>query len=159
MVVLRDIPTGCNWGWFAREDQRMHIQTVNRERRGMRVWLETDGHRTFVSDGPLKASVEQALRVAVTEHRDMIDAMWISFMITKGWLRIAKAGGPIVALDVYPFSNSQRTVQIDILEEFPNASTSDLEVALDPSLPALVVGASFPENRQNHIDLVDHIWL
>jgi len=28
-AILRDVPSGHKWGWYSREDQRMHLQSVD----------------------------------------------------------------------------------------------------------------------------------
>ena len=51
MATLIHNVAGHDWGWFSREDQRMHLQTVESGARvgpnKARVWLENKGQRIF----------------------------------------------------------------------------------------------------------------
>ena len=50
-VILRDVPAGHNWGWFSREDARMHLQTLDRKHFGLyKIWLERAGRRALISE-------------------------------------------------------------------------------------------------------------
>ena len=33
VIILRSVPAGFSWGWFTREDPRMHLQTVDSKNR------------------------------------------------------------------------------------------------------------------------------
>jgi len=44
-VIIRNVPPTYNWGWFSREDPRMHVQTVDRVHLHLnyKIWLEREG--------------------------------------------------------------------------------------------------------------------
>src|SRR5205823_6754388 len=48
-AILEDVPPGYDWGWYSREDPRMHLQVVDRQHKGFKykVWLEARGRRIF----------------------------------------------------------------------------------------------------------------
>ena len=88
VIILRSVPTGFNWGWFSREDPRMHLQTVDRKHEGRyKVWLEKNGKRIFEPEGSIPGKVLKALQAEVTQLRDEIDRL-------AGMLIEAGANGP-----------------------------------------------------------------
>lgn len=46
-VIVRNVPPSYSWGWYSREDPRMHLQAVDSQHRklGYKVWLENKGKR------------------------------------------------------------------------------------------------------------------
>src|ERR1019366_6573035 len=53
-VILRDVPKGINWGWYSRENGRMHLRTVaSASSNPYTVWLEVNGKRMCKADGPM----------------------------------------------------------------------------------------------------------
>jgi hypothetical protein len=63
MVILRNVPAGYHWGWYSREDQRMHLQTVDSKHSNQyKVWLERDGKRAFEPETAIPAKVLKALQ-------------------------------------------------------------------------------------------------
>src|SRR5437870_1310103 len=85
-VIIRDTPPGHHWGWYSREDPRMHLQVVNpkTQKDKYKVWLETGGLRTFEPATPIRSNVLRALKAAVEQHRQYIEDRWVSLMIRKG---------------------------------------------------------------------------
>src|SRR5436190_22797593 len=85
-VILRDVPAGHNWGWFSREDQRMHLQSLDRKNFGLyKVWLEHRGKRAIEPVGILPAKVLKRLSAEVERKRRYIEGRWTSCMIDRGW--------------------------------------------------------------------------
>lgn len=113
-IVLRKV-AGIDWGWFAREDQRMHVQPVSREHSslGYKAWLEDDGAWCFLPEG-MKPAVRDALRAAVDANRERLCAEWVHFMITKGWIRLDRVAPSALLLTAYPGSNHERQVRVDV---------------------------------------------
>src|SRR5215471_9965240 len=69
-VILRDVPGGYNWGWYSREDSRMHLQTVDDVHRNLyKVWLEKKGTRTFEPAGTIPAKVLKKLQSEIARLR------------------------------------------------------------------------------------------
>ena len=47
-VILPNAPKGYSWGWYSREDPRMHLQTVDSKHMNeYKVWLENKGKLRF----------------------------------------------------------------------------------------------------------------
>src|SRR4051812_31009476 len=64
-AILRDVPPGFNWGWYSREDPRMHLQTVDAEHQGdHKVWLEARGRRVFEPAMKIPSRVLKEIRAA-----------------------------------------------------------------------------------------------
>jgi hypothetical protein len=99
-VILRDIPPGHKWGWYSREEPRMHLQSVD-ESNDYKVWLEEKGKRVFEPIGKVPAKVLKALGAVVNEHRLFIEDNWTRFMLSKGWLALHVAL-PKLTLVAYP---------------------------------------------------------
>ena len=67
VIILRSVPTGYSWGWFAREDSRMHLQTVDKKNRNRyKVWLE-NGMRTFEPAESIPAKILKPLEAEVNQ--------------------------------------------------------------------------------------------
>ena len=169
-VVLRNV-ADHNWGWFSREDQRMHLQTVEDDAREgpkkVRVWLENKGKRTFEGvTGNISGAALKKLKTRVGEDRDQIEDKWIVFMIGNGWLT-AKLKGRIVTLTAYPGTHNTFTREIDLSREFPGAYPDNEQswdrvpvyVDIDREHCALAVGTAKKTDDRNHIHLVDVLFV
>src|SRR5262245_12333499 len=101
-VILRDVPGGYNWGWYSREDPRMHLQTVADVHRNLyKVWLEKKGTRVFEPVGAIPAKVLKKLQSEVAKLRRHIEGRWASFMIMNRWLQL-HVTLPEVSITLYP---------------------------------------------------------
>ena len=113
-VIVRNVPSGHDWSWHSREDQRMHLQSVD-EQHDYKVWLEEKGERTFESVGKIPSKVVKALREYVAEHRIHIEDRWVRLMLDKHWLHLYIAL-PKLTLVAYPnmplSANTQYTASI-----------------------------------------------
>lgn len=169
-VVLRNV-AGHNWGWFSREDERMHLQTVDKGSREksttVRIWLENKGKRTFEGvTGPINGASVKKLQAKVRTDRHAIEDEWIVFMMQNGWLK-AKIQGRIVTLTAYPGSHNRFTREIDLSRKFPGAYTDNEQswdrvpvyADLDREHCALAVGDAKKMDNRNHIHLVDVLFV
>lgn len=159
-IVISDVPPGHNWGWFSREDPRMHVQTVDRAHLNRyKVWLEERGRRVFQIEKQLPPDVESKLRAEVDANRPALDAAWISHMINKRWISVTVANG-VVMLRVYPGTAHEFTRQIDLHQHVPRHANSieptDIELSQDPV--AVVIWPRKPAEQQEHIDLTDIVF-
>ena len=159
-IVINGVPTGHNWGWFSREDPRMHLQTVDKAHLNRyKVWLEERGRRVFQVEKALPPDVETQLRAEVDARRTEIDAAWISHMINKGWITVTVAKG-VVMLRVYPGTAHEFTRQIDLHQHVPRHADAigpaDVELSQDPV--AVVIWPRKPAEQQEHIDLTDVVF-
>src|SRR5207244_1144842 len=111
VIILKSVPKGFNWGWFSREDPRMHLQTVEAKHRNeYKVWLERNGRRVFEPAGDIPSKVLKALEAEVTSGRIRVEAQWVEMMIRYDWLRVHLRGRE-VTLTVYPQFPGSRFVR------------------------------------------------
>lgn len=104
-VVIRNVARH-NWGWFSREDPRMHLQTVDEDSlRGpskIKVWLEFNGKRVFeLAEGQISSPDLKKLRDKVETERENIEDRWANFMYQNGWLKY-QLNGSTLTLTAYP---------------------------------------------------------
>src|SRR5712664_2320771 len=74
-VLIRDRPPTFDWGWFSREDPRMHIQTVDKDHRHLhhKVWLENKGRRIVQPEPGIPAKVLKVLQEEIAKQRGRIE--------------------------------------------------------------------------------------
>lgn len=165
-VVLRNV-ANHNWGWFSREDPRMHLQTVEDDARSgpnsAKVWLEDRGRR-ICETASGKVDLKK-LQAKVKTERKNIEARWIDFMIKNGWLTVT-LNGSVARLTVYPGSHYQFTRDIDLRDEFPGAykgqrswELNPPNVDLDSEHAALAVGTETNLDDREHIDLTKWVFV
>src|SRR5437870_2226352 len=86
-VILRGVPKGYNWGWFSREEPRMHLQTVDSKHfHDFKVWLEHDGKRVFEPTRAIPRDIREKLEQKVAERRLNVEGRWTNLMIKNGWI-------------------------------------------------------------------------
>jgi hypothetical protein len=113
-VVIRNVPPGHNWGWYSREDQRMHLQSVDAQHH-YKVWLEDKGKRVFQTVGRVPRAVSKSLQAAVADRRQFIEDLWVRLMLDQGWLEVHVAL-PQLTLVAYPNTAGQLVRKIDLRE-------------------------------------------
>jgi len=111
-VVIRNVPPGHNWGWYSREDPRMHLQSVDAQHR-YKVWLEDKGKRILQSVGSIPRKVIKAFENAVADRRQFIEDLWVRFMLDQGWLELHVAL-PQLTLVAYPHVAGKFVRKIDL---------------------------------------------
>jgi hypothetical protein len=160
-VVLRDVPPGYNWGWYSREDQRMHLQTVGRKHEGEhKVWLESNGKRVFEPVGTIPAPVLKKLKAEVAKRRRPIEAEWVHLMIEHRWLR-HEVSGTQVTVTAYPRTAGkiERTIDlIDYLGPEWAAEVKPEDVFLNSEFSVIALFPKQPESRQPFIPLTQVLW-
>jgi len=163
-VILRNVPPSYNWGWFSREDQRMHLQTVDKEHRRLRykVWLENKGRRVFEPEAGIPSKVLKALQAAIKGERERIEAEWASFMIQDGWLKAGLVGGTIVVC-AYPMSHNRFERTVELLDMIPNEEIAKKvtakDVALNEEFAFLEIFPHRHEAKRQHQPLEGMLWL
>lgn len=148
-VVIRNVPPGHNWGWYSREDQRMHLQSVD-EQHDYKVWLETKGRRVLEPVGKIPAKVLKRLSEEVAAHRTWIEDRWVRFMLSQGWLDLHVAL-PEVTLVAYPKAGGKFTRKIDLLSWLTPQQLETLRpeiITLDREMAALRLWADRPEEQE-----------
>jgi len=145
-VVLRNV-IEHDWGFFSREDQRMHLQTVDEgSREGQKkakVWLEERGRKICESadgkvtgadlrkqergrkicesaDGKVTGADLRKLQAKIEAEREHIEVMWISFMLKNDWIT-AKLKDSDIVLTAYPKSHNRYERVVNLREIFPGA--------------------------------------
>ena len=169
-VILRGVPKGFDWGWFTREDPRMHLKTVDRKNRNRyKVWLEKDGKRVFEPVGIVPAKILKSLEAEVAKLRRHIEGRWTDLMIENGWL-ILGMSGRMVTLTAYPAVPGARFVRtFDIADYFParydpNSQIKDKtpikpdDLVLNEELAAIEVWPQREESLRHHIFLPTILW-
>ena len=160
-VIFRDVPPGYNWGWFSREDPRMHLQTVDRVHfNNYKVWLERKGARVIEPASPIPAKVLKRLESEIRKRRRHIDGRWAGFMIRNGWLRI-HVTLPEVVLTAYPGLPGKFMRKVNLQEWFAPQTYSKIkpdDVFLTEEIGALSVFKNVPEDRRDDFDLTRILW-
>jgi len=160
-VILRDQPPGYQWGWYSREDPRMHLQTVDEEHRNLyKVWLEKRASRAFEPAGPIPAKVLKKLQAAVTARRRHIEGRWVIFMMKNRWLQI-HVSLPHVAILAYPGTANKFTRKVDLQTWFSTESYAAIrpeDVFLNEQLGTLSVFRNVPEDLRHDFDLAPILW-
>src|SRR5437763_692714 len=74
-VILQNAPPRYDWGWFSREDQRMHLQVFDRKHIDLhyKVWLENKGRRGFEPEPGIPSKVLKRLEAKVHERRGYVE--------------------------------------------------------------------------------------
>ncbi len=160
-VVLRDVPPGYNWGWYSREDPRMHLQTVNRKLRDQyKVWLERGGRRVFEVDGKVPAKVLKRLEAEVGGRRSYVEGWWVEFMMEQDWLDLKVAGSKVV-LTAYANTPNRFTRTFDLRDYFRLETVEQIkpeDVVLSGEMAAVEIWPKRPEERRHHIRLSAVLW-
>lgn len=163
-VIIRGVPPTFNWGWFSREDQRMHLQTVDRAHVGLhyKIWLESKGRRVFEPEPGIPAKVLKAVQTTIDTERERIEAEWAAFMIRKGWLQVRFANG-IITLNAYPRSPNHFERTLELRELIPNEDVAkkvtDKDVGLNEELACLELFPQRPEGMRDHEPLWKMLWV
>lgn len=161
-VILRDVPAGFNWGWFSREDPRMHLQTLDRTHFGLyKVWLEHRGRRVVEPDGGVPAKVKKVLTAEIARKRRHIEGRWTNFMIDNGWIEL-HIDLPEVVVTAYPHLPTKITRRVNLQQWFTPETYAEIEpsdVFLNRELPALSVFKNRPEDLRHDFYLPDILWI
>jgi hypothetical protein len=160
-IILRDVPPGYNWGWYAREDPRMHVQTVDRKHRNeYKLWPEERGKPVIQPAGPVPAKVLKKVQSEVDKKRASIEAEWVHWMIELGWL-ILKVDGTLVTLTAYP-NTPNRFDRVINLEDYVGtlvaAKIRPDDVRLNSEFAVIEIWPQKPETRRPFIELGPVLW-
>jgi hypothetical protein len=164
-VLIRNV-AGHNWGWFSQEDQRMHVQTVDKESlyapRKVKAWLEARGKRVFEqAEGNLTGSEWKAIKAKVEADRGLLESKWSVFAAENGWLKVTLKGS-IVTLTAYQGTHNSFSRTLDLKKIFPGAYPSwaceqvKLDLVSSPGL--LAVGPEDNPDHRNHLELRKYLF-
>jgi hypothetical protein len=158
---LSNTPPGYDWGWYSREDPRMHLQSVDEKHRNdHKVWLETRGRRSFEPALKIPGNVLKPLRAAVARRRQRIEDDWVSFMIRQGWLE-AHLAAPQVTLVAYPDTPNGFTRTVDLTEHLMEEEAMNLrdsDIRLSPEMASLQIWPGKLPNQRQDIRLSTILW-
>jgi hypothetical protein len=160
LVVIRNVPPGINWGWYSREDPRLHLQTLDETHR-YKVWLENKGQRVVEPGGKIPAKVLKSLQREIAEKRQWIEDRWVRLMIAQGWLDL-HVSLPQVTLVAYPKTPNKFSRKIDLLSWFSQEQLTTLKadaVELNREMAALRLWADLPEEQEPYdVRLSTLLW-
>lgn len=115
-VRLRNV-AGRDWGWFSREDPRMHLQT-QRGRPELKVWLENKGKRICEASSTALAGKDlKKVQAAVEKNRAELEEEWAAFVLQNGWYTATISGSNLVIV-LYPGHNQYERV-VDLKKDAP----------------------------------------
>ena len=123
-VVIRDAPPTYDWGWFSREDQRMHVQTVDPQHAPLhyKAWLEDRGTRVFKPDKDVPPKIVKELLKAVREKEEYIESIWTQFMLKNNWVSLQlESDQRHFTVTAYPNGSGKFQRRVDILYHFAGA--------------------------------------
>jgi hypothetical protein len=165
-VILRNV-INHDWGFFSKEDQRMHLQTVDlsslKGPNKAKVWLEECGRRTCESaDGKIVGSDLKKLQIKIASERAIIEIKWIHFMISNDWIK-AELHGSTIILTAYPDSHNRYKRTIDLKALFPGAykgvwDINPPKIDFDRTNGLLAVGFERDLDERNHILISDYLF-
>jgi hypothetical protein len=161
-VILRDVPAGHNWGWFSREDTRMHVQTLDRKNFGLyKIWLERAGKRVIEPAATIPAKVLKRVTTEIERVRQHIEGRWTTFMIESGWIQL-HVDLPEVTVTAYPHTPNKFTRRVNLQRWFAPETYAEIkpsDVFLNRELPALSVFEDRPEDLRHDFYLPDILWV
>lgn len=161
-VILRDVPAGYHWGWYSREEPRMHLQTVGRPRRNQyKVWLERHGQRVFEPVEKIPATVLKRLEAELQRSRMTIEDHWVELMIEARWLE-CHVTLPHVTLVAYPGTPNRFARRIDLGSYFTDTALASLRretVRLDREMVSVQLWTDRPEPSRHDIRISRILWM
>ena len=158
-AIIRNVPKGYHWGWYSREDPRMHLQTVDGKHK-FKVWLEDNGSRIFEPVGKIPSAVLRSLAEEVSAHRTFVEDNWVRHMIHKGWLQMHIAL-PEVTIVAYPSYGHRFIRKVDLRTDITEQSLATLRpdiIALNEEMGSLRLWTDRPEERAFDIRLSTILW-
>jgi hypothetical protein len=165
-VIVRNVPPSYNWGWYSREDQRMHLQSVDAKHRmlGYKVWLESKGKRVFEPEPGIPSKVLEPLRdILATRERLRVEVKWVAFMLDNHWLSL-RVEGMLITITAYPKTHNQFVRSLDIRSIIRNPEYSKLvkpdQVSFNREILCLEVAVlpTDDEGRRHHLPLDEILW-
>ena len=169
-VILRNVAEH-DWGFFSREDDRMHLQTVDKDSlegpKKVKIWLENRGRRVFErAVGSIDGKPFKHLARKVAEERAALEHRWVHFMLRNDWLK-ARLQGSIVTLTAYPRSHNSFTRNIDLRQLYPGAyrgtpnswDARPPNIDFDETTGLLAVGPESSLDQREHIQPSKYLFV
>lgn len=162
-VLLRDVPPSYNWGWFSREEPRMHLQVVDKVHGFLhyKVWLENKTRRAIQPVGSIPPKIFKVLQSEISKQRERIETYWIIFMIKNGWLKVRLKNG-ILTILAYPHTPNHFERTLPLAEIIPNEEiarkVTPQDVTLNEEFGLLEIFPQKEEAARDHVPLGDILW-
>jgi hypothetical protein len=161
-AVLRNVPAGYDWGWYSREEPRMHLQVVDKKHAYLhyKVWLEDKAKRVFEPVGDVPPKILKKLRDEIRLKRASIEMEWVDLMIGKGWLRHRLADLTLI-LTAYPGTASQFERRVDLaphLSPEEQARFKPADVGLNQEFAVIELWPARHESRRPFILIPPILW-
>jgi hypothetical protein len=166
-VIVRNVPPSYSWGWYSREDPRMHLQAVDPQHKnlGYKVWLENKGKRVVEPEPGIPPKVLKSLQAVLsTNERIHVEDQWIDFMLNNGWLSL-RVEGMVITIIACPKTHNQFERVVDIRNIIRNPERSRLvkpeQVSFNQEFLCLEVAVlpTDPESRRHHLPLNEILWV
>lgn len=160
-AILEDVPPGYDWGWYSREDPRMHLQVVDLEHKGFeyKVWLESKQRRVLTPANDIPAKILKRLQAEVERRRGSVEAEWVHLTIEQKWLSYALRG-PLMTLIAYANTPNRFERTIDLVphlgiraEEF-----KPQDVGLNSKYAVIELWPDKPISRRPFISIPEILW-
>jgi hypothetical protein len=163
MATLIHNVAGHDWGWFSREDQRMHLQTVESGARigpkKAKVWLENKGKRIFeLAMGTLSGPDLKRLKAKIDSERKVLESRWVAFMVLQGWIK-AELRTPIIVVTAYPNTHNKFTRELDLRKLQPGVSNWDTYIVDFDDHGMLRFGNEPNPDHRDNIPLEDFLFV
>jgi hypothetical protein len=160
-AILQDVPPGYDWGWYSREDPRMHLQAVDREHKALKykVWLESRQRRVFEPATPIPAKVLKRLEAEVARRRGSIEAEWVHLMIEQKWLTYVLRG---TAMTLIAYANTpnrfERTIELAPHLGIRAEEFKAQDVGLNSEYAVIELWPQKPISRRPFISIPELLW-
>lgn len=163
-AIFKNVPPGYDWGWYSREEPRMHLQVMDEEHKDLnyKVWLERQGKRVFEPVGQVPAKILKALKEELAKHRDVVEDKWARFMIRNGWLQ-AFLEGTAIKLIMYP-RTEKRVRLVPLLGEEQHLTPGEVsglkqeDINLNPAIPSIEFWPKLHHSDRHDIELTPYLW-
>jgi hypothetical protein len=161
-VVLRNVPSGYDWGWYSREEPRMHLQVVDKKHAYLhyKVWLEDRAKRIFEPAVDMPPKILKKLENEIRVKRSSIEMEWVGLMIAKGWLR-HRLSDLILTLTAYPGTPNQFERKVDLAPHMSpeeQARFKPGDVGLNHEFAVIELWPARHESRRPFILIPPILW-
>jgi hypothetical protein len=162
-TLVPNTPNGFNWGFYAHEETKLHIQVLDKKQPKYKIWLEERGQRCFLPDDHVRVptGVVRAVKAQLTlDKQDEIEATWIEYAEQLGRVKMALRG-TVVVMDVYPGKPEHFCRRMDLAEVLPNADFSQIRpdsIKYDRKTSAIAYDANAPENKWHLFRICDVVF-
>src|SRR5262249_2000612 len=160
-IIVKDVPPGYDWGWYSREDPRMHLQVVDRKHAGLgyKIWLESKGKRVFEPVGNIPAKILKLVRAEVDSTKATVEAEWVHLMIEQRWLTYALHGTALTLIAYRGTPNRfERTIDLAPHLGIRVDEFQPQDVGLNSEYAVIELWPQKPISRRPFIPIAPILW-